>query len=93
MGQKGREISKVDKKWVLNELRKAYAFEWVVHYYAALAPQIISGLRTPVYAEIFEEAAKKVKPAKRLSKAEYKASPLKGKHIPQRIKQAGKFYK
>ena len=58
MGQKGREISKVDKKWVLNELRKAYAFEWVVHYYAALAPQIISGLRTPVYAEIFEEAAK-----------------------------------
>ncbi|MBI2541457.1 bacterioferritin [Candidatus Woesearchaeota archaeon] len=57
MGQKGREIAKLDHKWLLNELNKAYAFEWVVHYYAALASDIVSGLRTPVYAEIFKKAA------------------------------------
>ena len=57
MGQKGREIAKLDHKWVLGELNKAYAFEWVVHYYASLAASIVSGLRTPVYQKIFEEAA------------------------------------
>lgn len=57
MGQKGREIAKLDHKWLLNELNKAYAFEWVVHYYASLAASIVSGLRTPVYQKIFEEAA------------------------------------
>ena len=57
MGQKGREISKLDHKWLIAELSKAYAFEWVVHYYASLASDIVSGLRTPVYAEIFKKAA------------------------------------
>ena len=57
MGQKGREISKLDHKWVIGELSKAYAFEWVVHYYASLASNIVAGLRTPVYAEIFKKAA------------------------------------
>lgn len=57
MGQKGREIAKLDHKWLLNELNKAYAFEWVVHYYASLASNIVSGLRTPVYAEIFKKAS------------------------------------
>mgnify|MGYP001569366308 CR=1 FL=1 len=58
MGQKAREISKLEHIWLLNELSKAYSFEWVVHYYAALAADIVSGLRTPVYAEIFKKAAK-----------------------------------
>ena len=57
MGQKGREISKMDHKWLINELNKAYSFEWVVHYYASLASNIVAGLRTPVYAKIFEKAA------------------------------------
>lgn len=57
MGQKGREIAKLDHKWLINELSKAYAFEWVVHYYASLAASIVSGLRTPVYQKIFEEAS------------------------------------
>lgn len=57
MGQKGREIAKLDHKWLIKELSKAYAFEWVVHYYASLASNIVSGLRTPVYAEIFKKAA------------------------------------
>src|SRR3989338_5958945 len=57
MGQKGKEISKLDHKWLLNELNKAYAFEWVVHYYASLAANIVSGLRTPVYADIFKKAS------------------------------------
>ena len=57
MGEKGREIAKLDHKWLVEELRKAYAFEWVVHYYASLASNIVSGLRTPVYAEIFKKAS------------------------------------
>ena len=57
MGEKGRELAKVDHKWLVGELNKAYAFEWVVHYYASLASNIVSGLRTPVYAEIFKKAA------------------------------------
>ena len=57
MGQKGREIAKLDHKWLIKELSKAYAFEWVVHYYASLASNLVSGLRTPVYAEIFKKAA------------------------------------
>jgi len=57
MGEKGREIAKLDHKWLIEELKKAYAFEWVVHYYASLASSIVAGLRTPVYAEIFKKAA------------------------------------
>ncbi len=57
MGQKGREIAKLDHKWLLNELNKAYAFEWVVHHYASLASNILSGHRTIVYSEIFKKAA------------------------------------
>jgi bacterioferritin len=57
MGQKGREIAKLDHKWLLGELSKAYAFEWVVHYYASLASNILSGHRTVVYSEIFRKAA------------------------------------
>ena len=57
MGKKGMEIAKLDHKWVIEELGKAYAFEWVVHHYAALAANIVAGLRTPVYSEIFKKAA------------------------------------
>jgi len=57
MGQKGKEISKLDHKWLLNELGKAYSFEWVVHYYASLASNILSGHRTIVYSEIFKKAS------------------------------------
>ncbi len=57
MGEKGRQIAKMDHKWLINELSKAYSFEWVVHYYASLASNIVAGLRTPVYAEIFNKAA------------------------------------
>ena len=57
MGQKGREIAKLGHKWLLNELNRAYAFEWVVHYYASLAANLVSGLATPIYEEIFKKAA------------------------------------
>ena len=57
MGEKGRAIAKIEHKWLLNELNKAYAFEWVVHYYASLAANILSGHRTAVYSEIFKKAA------------------------------------
>ena len=58
MGLKGREIAKIDHKWLIQELRKAYAFEWVVHYYAALASKLVSGINAKAYEGIFEEAAK-----------------------------------
>ena len=57
MGQKGKEISKLDHKWLIGELSKAYAFEWVVHHYASLAANILSGHRTAVYSKIFKKAA------------------------------------
>ena len=57
MGEKGREIANIDHKWLIEELNKAYAFEWIVHYYASLASNIVSGLRTPVYSKIFKKAA------------------------------------
>lgn len=57
MGQKGKEIAKLDHKWLINELNKAYAFEWVVHYYASLAANILSGHRTIVYSEVFKKAS------------------------------------
>ena len=57
MGQKGREIAKIDHKWLVKELSTAYAFEWVVHYYANIAASILSGHRTAVYSEIFKKAA------------------------------------
>ena len=57
MGQKGRDIAKMDHKWLIKELSKAYAFEWVVHYYASLASNILSGHRTAVYSAIFKKAA------------------------------------
>ena len=57
MGEKAREIAKLDHEWLISELSKAYAFEWVVHYYASLASNIVAGLRTPVYGEIFKKAA------------------------------------
>lgn len=37
--------------------------------------------------KIFEAAAKKVKPKARLTKEEYKKSPLKGVHIPKKMKK------
>ena len=57
MGEKGREIANIEHEWLINELSKPYAFEWVVHYYASLASNIVSGLRTPVYSEIFKKAS------------------------------------
>ena len=69
MGEKGQNISKIDHKWLINELNKAYAFEWVVHYYALLASNVISGRLAPVYSEIFRKAAEgELSHAQRLAK-------------------------
>ena len=57
MGQKGKEIVKLDHNWLIGELNKAYAFEWVVHYYALLAANVVSGHRSAVYSGIFRKAA------------------------------------
>jgi len=57
MGQKGKQIVKSGLKDSVKELTKAYAFEWVVHYYASLASNLVSGVHAATYGKIFEEAA------------------------------------
>ena len=93
MGEKGREIAKVDHKWLVKELQIAYAFEWVVHHYASLASNIVSGLRTPVYAEIFKKAAEgEFGHANRLAKriAELGGEPLETMAEMEKIAGFGK---
>ena len=57
MGQKGKEIVTMDTDYIIKALTKAYAFEWVVHYYASLASNIISGLHASTFEKIFAEGA------------------------------------
>ena len=93
MGEKGKEIAKLDHKWLIDELRKAYAFEWVVHYYASFAADIVCGLRAPVYSEIFKKAAEgEYGHAKRLSKriAELGGEPLESLNEMEKIAGFGK---
>ena len=90
MGEKGREIAKLDHKLLLLELNRAYAFEWVVHYYASFAANIVSGLRTPVYSEIFKKAAQgELDHANRIAKriAELGGEPLQ--ELSEMEKMAG----
>lgn len=78
MGQKGKEIVTMDTDYIIKALTKAYAFEWVVHYYASLASNIVSGLHAAVFEKIFAEGAEgelghAIRIAKRL--AELGANP------------------
>ncbi|MEK6869186.1 MAG: ferritin-like domain-containing protein [Nanoarchaeota archaeon] len=57
MGQKGKEIVSMDVNNTVQSLTKAYAFEWVVHYYASLASNIVSGLHSATFEKIFAEGA------------------------------------
>ena len=57
MGTKAREIISGDKDWIVNTLKKAYAHEWVVHYYAALASKLVAGPHAATFEKIFEETA------------------------------------
>lgn len=57
MGQKGKEIVTMDVNHLIKELTKAYALEWVVHYYASLASNIVSGINASEFEEIFSKAA------------------------------------
>lgn len=57
MGEKGRKIITIDIDYLIKGLTKAYAFEWVVHYYASLASNIVSGINASTYEEIFSKAA------------------------------------
>ena len=57
MGTKAREIISGDKEWIINTLKKAYAHEWVVHYYAALASKLVSGPHAATFEKIFEGTA------------------------------------
>ena len=57
MGEKAREIITGDKEWTISKLKKAYAHEWVVHYYASIAAKIVAGPHAATFEKIFEETA------------------------------------
>lgn len=57
MGQKGKKLVKMDMNYIIKELTIAYAFEWVVHYYASLASNLVSGIHAPTFEKIFGAGA------------------------------------
>jgi len=57
MGKKGREIVKVNVDDLINELKKAYADEWIAYYSYKWAADMAEGLNSPVVAELAEKIA------------------------------------
>mgnify|MGYP001606457228 CR=1 FL=1 len=93
MGQKGKEIVSMDTVYIIQALTKAYAFEWVVHYYASLASNIVSGLHSATFEKIFAEGAKgELGHANRIAKrlAELGAEPLRSMADIERLAGFGK---
>jgi len=88
MGKVGQEIVKGDKKEIINDLRAAYANEWMAHHYFFLASRVVAGLRSPGLAEQFEEHAKD-----ELGHAEKLAERIMelGAEVPATWEEVGKF--
>lgn len=57
MGKKGKEIITMDKEYIIAQLKKAFALEWVVHYYASIAANLVSGINAEVFEKIFNKAS------------------------------------
>jgi len=93
MGQKGKQIVKMDVKELVSDLTKAYALEWVVHYYASLASNVVSGVNAAIFEKIFQEAAEgELGHANRIAKrlAELGAEPPKRMEDIEKIAGFGK---
>ncbi|MBS3131756.1 hypothetical protein J4212_04960 [Candidatus Woesearchaeota archaeon] len=58
MGEAGRKILKIDIKWMLQQLNRAYADEWLAHYYMNWAANAIEGPNSKEIAEVLKEGSK-----------------------------------
>ena len=57
MGKKGREIVELDIKQLIEELNRAYADEWLAHFYFLHAAHMVSGINSEEIAEVFKKSA------------------------------------
>ncbi|MDH5770145.1 MAG: ferritin-like domain-containing protein [Candidatus Bathyarchaeota archaeon] len=57
MGKKAREIVKVDVDDLINELKKAYADEWIAYFSYKWAADMAEGLKSPIVAELSDKIA------------------------------------
>ena len=57
MGKKGREIVELDIKKLIEELNRAYADEWLAHFYLLHAAHMVSGINSQEISEVFKKSA------------------------------------
>lgn len=57
MGKKGQEVVRLDRQALIEDLTKAYADEWLAHYYYMLAANLAGGIQGRVLAEVLEKRA------------------------------------
>ena len=57
MGKKAREIVKVDVDDLIDELKKAYADEWIAYFSYKWAADMAEGLKSPMVAELADKIA------------------------------------
>ncbi|MFQ5860507.1 MAG: ferritin-like domain-containing protein, partial [Dehalococcoidia bacterium] len=55
MGKKGREIVRLNIEELIEDLTRAYADEWLAHYYYTLAANLLQGINSPEIAEKLRE--------------------------------------
>lgn len=55
MGKKGTEIVKANVHEIVDDLCRAYADEWMAHYYYLLAANLASGINAPAVASVLEK--------------------------------------
>ncbi|MBD3273364.1 ferritin [Candidatus Dependentiae bacterium] len=68
MGQRGKEIIKIDLSELITDLNKAYADEWLAYYQYWVGAQVAKGpMKEAVIAELNEHAADELRHAQMLS--------------------------
>lgn len=61
MGKRGREIVGVNVEELIKDLNKAYADEWIAHFYYSWASDVASGINSPaVVSELDRIAAEEL---------------------------------
>ena len=55
MGQKGKEVVRLNLEELLEDLTRAYCDEWLSHYYYSLAGTLVAGLYSPELAKRLKE--------------------------------------
>ena len=55
MGKKGREIVTLNVQELIDDLTRAYADEWMAHYYYMLAANLVTGPHSHEFSEILKD--------------------------------------